>query len=168
MSIEKRVADTILQTPFQVKIGEVEYLVAPPSTATLIRVSELIAKMPFKMDKANIVNSVLRYARDCRVIGDIVALLILGVKGCVGKKKITHSYCFGWIKKEVEIEVDLMHELSANVLLEFSPRELGNLVADLLMSLQVSDFFGFTASLADINLLDPAEAVKTTIQTSGQ
>lgn len=168
MGIEKRVANTILQSTFPVKVGDVEYQVAPPSVATLIRASELIATMNFTMDRENILNSVLRYAKDCRVIGDIVALLILGVRGCIEKKKVVRTRLFGLVRKEVEIEVNHQKELSELLLLDFSPKELGNLVAELLTSLQVSDFFGFTASLTDINLLGPAkEAVKTTT-ISGQ
>lgn len=168
-NIQKKVADAILQTPFIVRIGEVEYKVAPPSIATLIRVSELISTMRFQMDKDDILNSVLRYARECRVIGDIVALIILGIKGCVVEEKVVKKRWWGLWKYETVVEVDKQKELSEIVLNEFSPNELKNLLAQLLTELQVSAFFGLTASLVDINLLETSgEAVKKKTKTSGQ
>lgn len=50
-NIETKVADTILQKPYRVQVGEETYTVAPPSIATIILASELIAQLPgLKLD----------------------------------------------------------------------------------------------------------------------
>lgn len=165
MSVEKRVTDTILQTPFDVRVGGETYQVAPPSCAVLILVSEMISTMQFKMDKEAVLNSVLKYAKDCRVIGDIVALIILGIDGCIEKKKIVRKHYWGLKKEVIEIEINHQDILSRK-LLKLSPNELGNLLANLLTTLEVSDFFGLTASLSDLNLLLPEAG--TTTETFGR
>ena len=45
-TIEQTVAETILEQPFEVKVGEKSYQVASASTATLILVSEAISQLP--------------------------------------------------------------------------------------------------------------------------
>ncbi|MEG2281741.1 MAG: hypothetical protein RSB93_00770, partial [Rikenellaceae bacterium] len=102
--IENKVADTILQEPQEVEVGGVKYSVAPPTTATLIRVSELVSEMPhIKMTSKNILYEVLNVAKDCRVIGDIIAVLILGDKNRI-ERKIVAKYNFlgmSFCKREV-------------------------------------------------------------------
>ncbi|MCC8155482.1 MAG: hypothetical protein LIP01_15645 [Tannerellaceae bacterium] len=45
-TIESKVADTILERKMKLEIGGKYYEVAPPTTATLILVSELVAQLP--------------------------------------------------------------------------------------------------------------------------
>lgn len=78
-NIETKVADTILQKPYRVQVGEETYTVAPPSIATIILASELIAQLPgLKLDTKQVMFESLFVAKDCKVLGDIVATLILG------------------------------------------------------------------------------------------
>ena len=80
-TIEQTVAETILEQPFEVKVGEKSYQVAPASTATLILVSEAISQLPhIALDTEKVVEETLSIAKDCRILGDIAAILILGAK----------------------------------------------------------------------------------------
>jgi hypothetical protein len=45
-TMETKVAETILQKLDEVNVGGKTYTIAPPSTATLILVSETVSKMP--------------------------------------------------------------------------------------------------------------------------
>lgn len=80
-TIEQTVAETILEQPFEVKVGEKSYQVASASTATLILVSEAISQLPhIALDTEKVVEETLSVAKDCRILGDIAAILILGAK----------------------------------------------------------------------------------------
>ena len=80
-TIEQRVGEAVLQKAKEVVIGDRTFTVAPPSTATLLLVSEGISLLPqVSLNKDKIVEEVLFVAKDCRVLGDIVATLILGSK----------------------------------------------------------------------------------------
>ena len=45
-NIETKVAQTILQQPEEITVGDKVYKAAPPSAATLILASEAVARMP--------------------------------------------------------------------------------------------------------------------------
>lgn len=80
-TIEQTVAETILEQPFEVKVGEKSYQVASASTATLILVSEAISQLPhIALDTEKVVEETLSVAKDCRILGDIAAILILGAE----------------------------------------------------------------------------------------
>ena len=141
-TIEQTVAETILEQPFEVKVGEKSYQVASASTATLILVSE---------------------AKDCRILGDIAAILILGAKNITEKKKVPQikekRYLCGLIRRpytvEVEITIDKKAELAKELLEDVSPRELNLIVSQILSRMQIADFFGLTTFLVELNLLHP-------------
>lgn len=91
-TIEQTVAETILEQPFEVKVGEKSYQVASASTATLILVSEAISQLPhIALDTEKVVEETLSVAKDCRILGDIAAILILGAKNITEKKKFRKS-----------------------------------------------------------------------------
>lgn len=182
-NIETQVARTILQQPEEVAVGDTVYRVAPPSTATLILLSEAAARMPqSKLDPERIVDEVLSVARDCRPIGEFAAILILGAKGLTERRKVVRTVekticapcLFGLFTRprvvaetvEEQTVVDRKAELARALLEELTPRELHNLVARLLSRMQVADFFGLTTFLAEMNLLRRTREVVTT--ASGQ
>lgn len=182
-NIETKVAKTILQEPEEVTVAGTVYKAAPPSTATLILVSEAAARMPQeKLDPERIVDEVLSIAKDCRPIGEFAAILILGAKGLTETRKVAKTsektvyepYLFGLFKRsrviaetvEEEIVIDRKAELSKALLEDLTPRELHNLVARLLSQMQVADFFGLTTFLIETNLLRQTREVATT--ASGQ
>lgn len=182
-NIETKVARTILQEPEKITVGDTVYQVAPPSTATLILVSEAAARMPQeKLDPERIVDEVLSIAKDCRPIGEFAAILILGAKGLTETRKavktvektVYEPILFGLLKRprvitetvEEEVMIDRKAELSKALLEDLSPRELHNLTARLLQRMQIADFFGLTTFLIETNLLRQTREVETT--ASGQ
>lgn len=173
-TIEKKVADTILQrTSDSLEIDGNVYPIAPPSTATIILISELIAGMPeVRIDADNILFEVLNKAKNCKVLGKIVATLILGAKRVNEHKKVlvdSPKRVFSWKRLRMEtvyyrkeqIEVDELEHLSTLVLEGCSPKTLRELVTKRLNNLEISDFFGLTTSLSEANLLKRTKEVAT-------
>lgn len=111
-TIESRVASAILERSVgNIKIEGITYDIASPSIATLIVVSELIASLPIveKVEKTEIVNSVLHHARFFRPLGDIAAVLILGAKNLTEERTIVQEkrYLFGLIKRKKETKIKI-------------------------------------------------------------
>lgn len=87
-NIETKVAQTILQQPEEITVGDKVYKAAPPSAATLILASEAVARMPkIQLNTERIVDEVLAIGKDCRPMGEIVAIMILGAKGLTETRK---------------------------------------------------------------------------------
>lgn len=172
-SPEQRVADTILQEPTIIKVGEKEYAVAPPSTATLILVSAAVSHLPrIQLDENRLVQDVLGAAKDCAAIGDIVAVMILGAKHvkdeAVRIEERTVTRCFGLFKrkKRVEVRESKREQLARELLENLSPRELQSVLAQILGTLGVGDFFGLTTFLLEVNATRPTKVGNQTV--SGQ
>lgn len=151
---EKRVADTMLQTEISVTLNGKTYAVAPPTLATLIKVSEAVARMPRDVpDEASVMSDCLRIARDCKPIAEIVALLILGAKQAT--KPVRRPWWQFWQKrKPTQLE-----QLMAEVLNGATPHQLHEMLARLLGQMQIADFFGLTTFLCEINLTKPTKVV---------
>lgn len=156
-TIESKVSETILQKPEIVKIGDETFEVAPPSTATMILLSEAISKLPqIKLDEDRILTEVLAIAKDCDALGEIGAILILGAKRI--NEKVTKKQFFGLKRKEVsEFE-----RLKEKILSELEPKALNEMIAKILKGMQIGDFFGLTTSLLEVNLLRQKREVETT------
>ena len=175
-TIEKKVADTILQrSSDSLEINGNVYPIAPPSTATLILISELIAEMPdVRLDAENILFEVLHKAKNCKVLGKIAATLILGAKRVNEHRTvIVDSFVsrrvFSWKRfrfetdysKKNKVEVDELDHLASLILEGCSPKTLRELVAKRINTLEISDFFGLTTSLSEANLLKRTKEVAT-------
>lgn len=170
---EERVANTILQEPTIIKVGEKEYEVAPPSTATLILVSAAVSRLPrIQLDETRLVQDVLASAKDCAAIGDVVAVMILGAKHVkdevVRTEERTVSYCFGLFKRRVRVEVreSKREQLARELLENLSPRELQTALAQIMGLMEVGDFFGLTTFLLEVNTTRPTKVGNQTV--SGQ
>ncbi len=164
-SIENKVADTILQKPFCVQIGEETYKVAPPSIATLILASELIAQLPgLKLDSKQVMFESLFIAKDCKVLGEIVATLILGADNLTSEKEIVviEKHCFGLIrkKKKITVQIDNKAILSDKVLKKIPPSRVNTITISILNRMEIGDFFGLTASLIEVNLIRPTKPME--------
>lgn len=162
-TIEQRVAETILQKPEEITVGSKTYRVAPPSTATLILASEAVSRFPqLTLDKERVMEDTLANARHCGIIGDILAILILGGKAVREDSERPRKR---WLRRREGRKERLAREL----LEELSPHELQDLAVRLLQGIQVSDFFGLTTFLNTINQTRPttAEVVNATT-ASGQ
>lgn len=168
---EKRVADTILQKPYKIEIGGATYEVAPPSIATLIIASSLISQLPIiNMDAKNVLMESLRVAKDCKILGKIVATLILGADNLVEEKIIVEKRFFGILRKETKIIIDNQQILSNKILKKLTPKQVNNITIDILHRMEVGDFFGLTASLIEVNLTKPTKDLtgKAEMIVSGQ
>ncbi len=168
-TIEEKVAETILQQPVKVTVAGREYTAAPPTVATMILVSAAVSRLPhLHLDSGRVLEESLAVAKDCQPLGDILATLILGAKHAddpvempqaKGKRRL-----FGRRKRKT---VTARERLSRELLEELSPRDLHSLTVQLLMKMQVSDFFGLTTFLTEINMTRPTKVV-TGQTASGQ
>lgn len=175
-TIEEKVADTILQKEVEVKVGGKKYKAAPASTATLILASEAVSRLPeINLDPEKVVEESLSVARECRPLGDIAAILILGAKNLTetvkARQTVEKRRLWGLVKwtEEIEVEqvIDRKAELAKQILEDLSPRALNLLVAQLLQKMELGDFFGLTTFLTEINLMRPTK-VETKTTASGQ
>lgn len=162
-TLEERVKNTLLEQAITVQVGAQTYEVAPPSLATLILVSEVIARIPnFTLDPDKMVQECFGVARHCRFLGEVAAILILGAKRSElratpspGKfKSCLRTLCFGRRRRQKDV-------LAERILLELSPKELFRIVSRILGTLELSDFFGLTTFLLEINLLHPTGEVES-------
>ena len=159
-NIKERTADTILEKPVVVKVGNKEYEVAPPTCATLIEVSRRIPDVPLVSTLGDIVNEVLAAAKDSRPIFEIVAVLILGAKAVrKGEKVRAGKWPFFCQKTKLDALTDELIE-------ECSPSEIRRICGEVLLQMEVKDFFEFTASLQEVGLIQMTRGAETT--ASGQ
>jgi hypothetical protein len=162
-TIESKVSKTILQKPENIMIGSKTYTVAPPSIATLILASEAISKLPgVNLNSDNIASECLYIARDCAVLGEVLAILILGARGLTESKTEVKKSFFGLIKEEKQVEIDQKAVLAGEILKELSPKELNETLNRLLASMELAFFFATTASLIEVNLLRKTKETETT------
>lgn len=165
-TIEQKVADAILQKPTEIQIGEKKYTVAPPSVATLILVSETVSLLPhLKLEDTNVAKEVLSVAKDCRMLGDIAAIMILGASNLTETVQkptiITRRALWGLIKLNHtyvrDVVIDKKKQLAQEIIETLSPSELHALVTRLLSNMELGDFFAVTTFLTEVNLMRPTK-----------
>lgn len=159
-NIETSVASAILEKSVgELKLDGHTYKIAPPTIATLILVSEVVATLPVvdreKVTKDDIVASALHNAKDYKALGTICAILILGAKE-VEKKTFLRRVkrCFHIGKTE---KVD---ELAREILLNVRPTVLFDILIKRLQDMEISSFFAITTSLSEANILRPTKEVE--------
>jgi hypothetical protein len=139
------------------------YKVSPPSIATLILASEAVSRLPHvNLNSDNIASESLYIAKDCGVLGEIIAILILGAKGMKETKTVVTKAFFGLKKKEQQIEIDNKAVLARKILNDLTPKQLSETLAKLLSGMELAFFFATTTSLIEINLLRKTKETKTT------
>jgi hypothetical protein len=170
-TVEQKVAQAVLQQPEDIKVGDKIYKFYPPSTATLILASEAISQLPqLKLDEKKLAEECLYAAKDCRKVGEIVAIFLLGAKHLTETVKApqTKEKRLFWgllrFKETVEVEtvIDRKAELTRQLLEDLTPRQLHTLSAQLLQRMQLADFFALTTFLIEINLLRQTKVEETT------
>lgn len=175
-TLEEKTANTILQKSREVRIGDKTYTAAQPSTATLILVSEAVSHLPkVKLNDKDIASECLSIAKDCRLLGDIAAILILGARHITETVRTPHTdekrLFWGLIRyKQTVIReqtIDRKGALAKEILEELSPLELHSLIGNLLSGMDLADFFALTTFLTEINLLRQTK-VETGTTASGQ
>lgn len=158
-TIEQQTAETVLQKPIQKTICGVTYQIAPLSTATLIEVSQLVSQLPHrKLDLENILYESLSVAKDCRLLGEIAAIMVIGAQIPTEREKKPQNALFRIFtrtKKQLSAK-----ELGDVILHTLSPSQLHKLIIEMLGMLEISDFFGLTTSLLEVNLLQQTVEVE--------
>lgn len=164
MTIEQKVSREILQKPEEIKVGDRTYLFYPPSTATLIMASEAVSELPkLELDKENIVSETLRVAKDCRKIGEILAIFLLGAKRIREEEKTAQNGWKGLIRRSFgRGRHNAVDELASRLLEELSPKELQSLAVQLITRMQTIDFFGLITFLIESNMIRPTKVIETT------
>ena len=173
-TIEKKVADTVLETADTIKVGDREYQIAPPTAGTLIMVSSIASTLPIvHKDTNNALYEVLATAKDSRVIGRIAAVLILGAKRVKERHRIVvptadfyerwswRKFRKEWTVKQTTIEVDETDHLSECLLDDMTVKELNDIIVKRLGGSQFGDFFVLTTSLSEVNLLRRTREAET-------
>ena len=165
MTTEQKVAQEILQESETIEIGGRVFSVAPPSVATLIKASEAVSQLPrLELDKEDIVSDSLRVAKDCRKIGDILAVLILGARQIRQAEKVREN----GLKRAIRAifgkrgRADIVRELADDLLEGMTPHDLQSLAVRLLSRMQLSDFFALTTFLQEVNMTRPTKVVRET------
>ena len=164
LTIEQRVASAILQKP----IGSIEidgrvYNIAPPSTATLILISEIVSTLPVveKVPKDKIMYSALHFAKDYKPLGEMAAILILGANHLTEERDIPRKRILGIIpRKPKRIIVDVKSELAGQLLHNVRPSILYDCIIKRLQDMEIASFFVITTSLSEANILKPTKEVE--------
>ena len=137
-NIEGLVSDTILQKPYSIQIGQETYEVAPPSIATLILASELISQLPkVELDKSLVTFESLRIAKDCKVLGDIVATLILGAENITTEATVVQKSLFGLVRTRKKVTIDNRAVLSDKILKQISPSKVNALTLKIINRMEI-------------------------------
>ncbi len=145
-TLESKVAKTILQEKTEVKVGKDTFEAAQPTIATLIEVSKLISKLPaIQMDSENLLFESLSIAKDTELIGDIIAMLIVGAQA-PQKIKINLFKYFSKAERKRK-------RLARKILFEMTPSEVNTTLILLLSGMNIDFFFGIITSLFEVNLL---------------
>ncbi len=172
-NIEHLVADSALNEPIELNIDGVKMQTCKPKVSTLIAVSKHIGKLPnIPMPKTTSeeFEVVLAYAGDCEeVLGDIMAILILGRKGMITEKitsEIVPKKIFGITcgKKTIERKelIDNVKPLAEKILDEYSNKELYDLITSLFSEQNLAFFLNIITSLSRANLLKQKKMNETT------
>ena len=146
---QAKVNSVILQEPAEITIGGATYLMPHPTLGTLIMASEKIAELPdFTLDLENAYGTVLRNARDCRPIADIIAIFLLGAKA-IEESRGMLGRCNA-------------DKLARTLCLNATPKEFASVMKTIMEMIDVKDFFSVTTFLKEINLTAPKKVVNET------
>lgn len=171
--VEEQVADTLLETKREVTIGGKRYEVAPPSFATLIAVSGLVARVDFEAlerdagrEGASVTALAIHYAPYGMIIGSVIATLVLGVKRA-SRKLHWYEKLWMWLRgkgRYINDEVTTKGsreeaELIQTLLVSVTPSEMAELLTTLLEGMELGAFFGLTTFLRELNVAKPTREV---------
>lgn len=168
-TLEQQVVDTILQRKTtSLEIDGRTYEIPAPTPATIMLVSEETSKMPLiNKETKSIFLETLRTARDCKAIGRIAAILVLGAKRIRENHQVVISETKKWSWRHFRFtkHQETMSELdfvAMRIMEDITPATLNETITKRLMEMQLGDFFGLTTSLSEINTLARTREVKQT------
>lgn len=154
-TIEQKVAETILQEEFKVKVGAKEYAATPISYGTLIRISAIISTLPAVGEEENLFSGALRNGIHADKLAEVVAL-------CILNRKDTAPVYQRQVFKRTLVKPGLQ-QLKEEILYHCTIGEVGRLVRLLFSRMELADFFGVMVSLSGVNL-----TAETKTTASGQ
>lgn len=165
--LEAQVAETVLQTPKRVTIGDKEYEVAPPTVATLMMVSALVPELPFVDSMGNMFNETLAAAKDSHTLFKIIATLVLGAKAIRAQGHAEEPERRGnrrfWAKKREDgADGDIADALAREIEAECSPKEAYDIAVGILQDMELDSFFALSVSLQEVSLIQQTRAAGTT------
>lgn len=150
--LEALTADTFLQNPVELTIGKEKMMVSKPTFGTLVEASKYIALLP-ELEETNweqAISYAFANAEKSTIIGDILAILILGRHAAAEVVVTKKRGLFGWaritIKKRREI-------LAERILDECSCEDIMNILTGLIGLNKLAFFLKITAFLRETNLL---------------
>ena len=168
-TLEQQVVDTILQRKTtSLEIDGRTYEIPAPTPATIMLVSEETSKMPLiNKETKSIFLETLRTARDCKAIGRIAAILVLGAKRIRENRQVVISETKKWSWRHFRFtnHQETMSELdfvAMRIMEDITPATLNETITKRLMEMQLGDFFGLTTSLSEINTLARTKEVEQT------
>ena len=152
-TLEREVAETILQKKKTITIGGRKYKVVQPTAATLIMISAEVSELPEGMrieSGEDYFFATLRNAKDCKALGRILATMMIGAR----------PTWIGQLLCRLRIRVR-----GRKLLARHSPRQLNAANTEMIRDMQVADFFALTAFLSGLNM---TKATKAETTASGQ
>lgn len=177
-SIETKVADTILEQPIgQLTVDGTTYNIEPPTTATLIMVSELISQLPDidpETPHDKVIPAVLAAAADADVLGKIAATFLLGARRIkehpittIEIKSVERRWSWRHMRridrpKTTSIAVFERDHLAERILTRMTPKDLNEFISAAISEAYIADFFVLTTSLHTKSLIKPTREVETT------
>jgi hypothetical protein len=159
-TLEQKTANEVLQEPLIIKIDGKDYQVAPPTPATVVKISAIVSEFPEQfIDKKKIIESIIATAKDCGSIGMFAATLILGETKT--KKEIKRDK-YKIFKREISKD-----DLADIIMHKMKNSELNKTISLILSRLEIIDFFAITTSLNEINILRKTKEVEKKTTASG-
>lgn len=145
-TIEQRTADAVLGTPKTIAVAGVTYEMRPITVRTLIQLSALISHLPIFGEDVEIegrATMTIDRARECGVLGDIVALMLLQRGPTDGSFREQRQF-----------------RRLANDALDLHPSQLHTVIDTALAPEEIGYFFGVTTFLSASNILRATREVE--------
>lgn len=144
-TIQEKVRDAILEEDVsRIEINGTTYNVAMPSAATLIEISALYSTLPrINTESGNIIREVMVNAEHARTIARIIAVSILGAR----REKKSRWGRDEYTEKLDSLTDEVLHNVSFSVQKE--------LIQEVLIRQEITDFFAIIISLAETEVTAP-------------
>lgn len=155
-TIQENAVDTLLQRPVEITIGGKKYAVAKPNLATIYSMRAILSRVKVEKTEGAFVDT-LRNIDNKDVVADLLSMLI------IGERKRDNSLLGTYRYRKV---CRMRKEVRDNILYHMEPRDIARHVYALIETEQLTDFFVFTASLAEVS--QSPQNGKAVKKTSGE
>lgn len=169
-TIEKQVANTILEKKETVSIAGEKYKVPPPSYATLILFSEFISELPNEeLDTQRPLASLLSQSKKLENVCKAIACIVIGAKEFYTEISFTTSKkSFFSLFQKKKKATKTKGEILTEKILHTDIEEISKNFIELLQLMKLHDFFQLTTSLIEMNITKPTAEVETKTTARGQ